>query len=165
MFEKEAIHERQEFNKELYKKIFKITKKPKKILDLGCGLNPIYFPYKNIEYIAVDTNKQALKKVKKHFKKNKISGKVLNLNITSPSIKKIKDIDIVFSFKVLDALPRKSVKNLLQNIQTKWFIVSFPTRTVSGKRMQKPRRKWFESISKIHKIIRFHNEIFYIIKK
>jgi len=163
MFEKEAIRERREFNKELYKKIFKITKKPKKILDLGCGLNPVYFPYKNIEYIAVDTNKEAIKKVKKHFKKNKIPGKALNLNLKDPSIKKIKS-DIVFLFKVLDEIPRKSVKTLL-NLKTNWFVISFPTRSITGKRMNKPRRKWFENLAKIHKIIRFHNEIFYIIKK
>ncbi len=39
----------------IYEKIFAITGKPKSILDLGCGLNPVSFPYmglKDVQYYA-----------------------------------------------------------------------------------------------------------------
>jgi len=141
-----------------------MTGEPKKVLDLGCGLNPLYFPYKDIEYIAVDINKPVLKKVKSYFKKNKIHGQVICTDIKDPCLVDIKNIDIVLAFKIFDYLTKNEVNAVLKSIKTKWFIISFPTRTVSGKRMDNPRRRWFEKTVKMHKILRFHNEIFYIIK-
>ena len=172
VFENCSIIERREYNKELYKKIFNITNKPKKILDLGCGLNPIYFPYKDIYYIATDTSQEVLKKVKKYFKKNKINGEVFYLDIKDLNeIKKLNKVDIVFIFKVLDLLKKDKtlVTNIIKNIKTNFLVVSFPTKTVYGKRMNYPKRKWFENIlNKLrygYEIIRFFNEIFYVIKK
>ena len=166
-FEKEAVKERREFNKEIYEKIFKITGKPETIVDLGCGLNPIYFPYKNIIYYAVDNKKEVIKKVKKHFKKNKIQGKIIYLDLEkeNPNLK----VDVVFLFKVLDYLSKKRVKELIANLNADFIIASFPTKTISGRRMNNPRREWFENILKSldlsWKNLRYFNEIFYIINK
>ncbi len=165
ILEKVAIRERREFVKELYKKIFEITKKPKKVLDLGCGLNPIYFPLKDITYIACDKEKITLKHVNRHFKKNKIRGEIINKDIRDAALYKIKKIDITIAFKVFDYLKKEEVKKILRKINTKWIVISFPTRTIMGKRMNNPKRKWLEKMVKIHKILRFHNEVFYIIKK
>ena len=42
----------------LYEEIFSITGKPKQILDLGCGINPIsLWRYKNIDITALEINK------------------------------------------------------------------------------------------------------------
>lgn len=166
MFKKEAINERKEFNKELYAKIFSITKKPKSILDLGCGLNPVYFPYKDIYYIASDIDKKSLKKVKKHFKKTKINGDLFHLDLNhSNKLKTLKKVDLTLIFKVLDNFNKSTIKEIIKNTKTNYFIISFPTKTISGKRMNQPKRKWFESLFKTHKKLRFHNEVFYIIKK
>ncbi len=168
MFKKEAIKERKEFNNELYNKIFKITKKPGIILDLGCGLNPLSFPYKDIAYLASDIDVEAMRKVKKHFKKNKIRGEVFYFDLNNTKeLKKIKKVDIALMFKVLDDLDKKTIKEALNNIKTKYFVVSFATRTISGKRMNSPKRTWFEKLikSKICNKIRYFNEVFYVIKK
>ncbi|MBI2499730.1 methyltransferase domain-containing protein [Candidatus Woesearchaeota archaeon] len=172
VFEDRSIIERKEYNKELYTKIFNITKKPKKILDFGCGLNPLYFPYKDIYYIATDINKNILKKVKKHFKKSNIKGEVFYLDIKDfNEIKKLNKVDVVFIFKVLDLLKKDKLTTLgiIKNLKTKFVVVSFPTKTVYGKRMNYPKRKWFDNIlNKLkykYEIIRFFNEIFYIIRK
>ena len=168
MLKKEAVHERREFNKELYNRIFRITKKPKTILDLGCGLNPVYFPHRDIEYLALDKDKGALKKVKRHFKKNKIKSRAFHLDLNYPyKLKSIKKVNLTFIFKVLDKFPKKTIKEILNNTKTDYFIISFSTRTITGSRMKKPKRRWFEDlISGLESTkIRFHNEIFYIIKK
>ncbi len=166
MFKKEAVHERREFNNGLYEKIFNITGKPRKILDIGCGLNPLYFPYNDIYYIAVDIDKEALKQVKKHFRKNRIKGKVIYLDINEvDKLKELDKVDLVFVFKILDDIDKKIVKDVIKHVKTKYFITSFATRTISGKRMNKPKRKWFEKMFKIHGKVRFYNEIFYVIKK
>ena len=166
-FEKEAVKERREFNRKLYSKLFKITKKPKKILDIGCGINPIYFPYRDIYYYALDPNEKTLKILKKHFRKNKGKAIYWDLEEEIPKYK----ADIVFLFKVLDYFSKKKkfVKELISKLNSNWIIVSFPTRTVSGRRMKKPKRKWFENLIKELdfevEIVRFYNEIFYVVKK
>ena len=112
MFKEEAIHERREFRKELYTKIFTITGKPKKILDLGCGLHPIDFPYHNIEYIAIDRDSEAIRKVKKYFKKYKIVGKAEAKNIMQLSEEEYEEeVDITFLLKVLDKIEKKPNKS------------------------------------------------------
>ena len=166
MFKKEAVHERKEFNKELYEKIFAITRKPKKILDLGCGLHPIHFPFNDINYLAADIDQEALKKVKKHFKKNNLKGKVLFLDLNNAEeLKNLEEVDITFIFKVLDSFKRQTIKIILQNTNTKYFIISFPTRTISGARTTNPKRVWFEKLVKNYEKIRYFNEIFYVIKR
>ena len=168
MFSKEAVHERSEFSKEVYEKIFSITGKPKKILDLGCGLDPLSFPYKNIYYLASDIDKKSLKKVRDYFRKRKIKGEVFNLDIRDlVALERLKKVDLVFGFKVFDILKKdkRVVRDIIKTINTKWFIVSFPTKTISGRRMKQPRRMWFERLFEIYKTLRFHNEIFYVIKK
>ena len=167
MFSKESVKERREFNRELYEKLFKKTGKPKKILDLGSGLSPIYFPYKDVYYIAVDIEEASLRKVKKYFKKNKIKGEAVLINLKKeiPNIK----ADIAFLFKILDQLTRKRTEEILLNLKTEYIIASFPTKTISGKRMNKPKRNWFEKMLKKlnykYELLRYFNEIFYIIKK
>ncbi len=169
--EKKSVKERR-FNKKLYEKIFKITSKPDKILDLGCGLSPLYFPYNDIYYIATDINNNILKKVKKYFKKNKIKNNVFYLDINDlDEIKKIEDVDVVFSFKVFDIFKRnkKLAIEVIRNLKTKFIVVSFATKTSYGKKMKNPKRKWFENILKKldyeYTTIKFYNEIFYVVKK
>ena len=172
VFEDCSIVERKEYNRELYEKIFNITNKPRKILDIGCGLNPLYFPYKDIYYLASDINKDVLKKIKKYFRKNKIKGEVFYLDIKDlDEIKNLNEVDIVFIFKVLDLLKnnKKAVVEIIKNLKTKFIVVSFATKTVYGKRMKNPKRKWFEIVLKKlnykFKILRFYNEVFYVIKR
>ena len=169
--EKKSIKERK-FNIKLYEKIFNITKKPEKILDLGCGLNPLYFPYKYIYYIATDVDKGILKKVKKHFRKNKIKGEVFYLDITDlDEIKKLNEVDVVFIFKVFDIFKKnkKLATDVIRNLKTNFIVVSFAIKTTYGKIMKKPKRKWFENILKklgySFKVLKFYNEMFYIIEK
>src|SRR3989344_5858799 len=168
MYKKEAIHEREEFKEELYKKIFAITGTPKKILDLGCGLHPLTFPYTNSEYKAVDNDRAAIKKVKKYFKKNKIKGKAELKDITLMDNDDFKEeYDLVFLLKVLDKIGIKKSKELFSKLRARYMVISFATRTIAGKRMNTPKRKWFERIMKhnIVKTIRYFNEICYVIKK
>lgn len=163
-----SINERKEIYKDLYKKIFKITGKPKTILDLGCGLNPLNFKDKDVYYIACDINQENCKEVKKYFNKLKIRSKVICKDLLKVNEK----ADICLLFKVLDLLDRKGHKTsekLIKNLKCKYVIASFPTKTLSGKQMRHPYRGWIERmlerIGYTFKILKYKNEIFYIIKK
>jgi len=158
----------------LYKVIFKFTGKPKKILDLASGLNPLSIPYmnlKNINYTATELNQKDCQFLNDFFKIIKIKGKAYSLDLTK--VKSIKGkYDICFLFKVLDSIELKGHKlteHLIKIIPAKYLIVSFPIKTISYKKMNKPRRTWLELLLKRLNlnfiIFEIENEIFYIIEK
>ena len=71
-------------------------------------------------------------------------------------------------FKTLDSLEtlRKGItKDILKKIKSKVIIISFPTRTLSGKMLSKKRLVWFNKMLSDYSIFEIENEIFYIINK
>ena len=177
-----STKERLGFYSHFYPKLFKITGKPKSILDLGCGINPLSLPLMKLgklKYYAYDINEREISLVKKYFwvlsKNNKsfegVTGILDNLKLNQ--IKKLKPVDLCLLLKMTDVLDRgqghKKSEEVISNIPAKFIVVSFPTLTVSGKMMKKPRRKWIElmcdRLGYSFKIINEVNEIFYVVEK
>jgi len=169
-----STRERLKVYPKLYKKIFSYIK-PKSILDIGCGLNPVSYPYMKIKpkYIASDFNKKDMDFLTKFFKTFKINGKAVKLDLIN-DLKKLKKykVDVCFLFKVLDSL--ESVKKyisyeIIKNINAKYIIVSFPLKTVSGKKeMKLKKRNWFEKVilrtGYTFKTFELSDELYYVIK-
>ncbi len=171
-----STKERLPFYKDLYKQIFTITKKPKTILDLGCGINPFSIPFMNIKptYYAYDINEEEITNINKYFKHNKIKGTAKLLDISKTTrITPLPKADVAFLFKVSAILDKgkghKKTEEVISAIPTKYVVVSFPTLTMSGKPMTAPRRSWMEWLCKRrnwdYRIIEFKNEIYYVLKK
>lgn len=143
---------------------------PKVILDLGCGLNPIAIATKGVKYHAYDINHNDLDLVKGFFIIQCIDGDIHHKDIRQESIFPSSDICIIF--KVLDILGEdkaKITKKLLTIIDSRIFLISFATHTLSGRPMNSPYRRWFESILKNlnykYEVKRTQSELFYIIEK
>jgi 16S rRNA (guanine(1405)-N(7))-methyltransferase len=166
--------------KDIYKQIFILTGKPKSILDLGCGLNPLSFIFMDLdclEYHAYDIDTEDIGLLNNFFKTMKDRG--LNGSASILNIKNLKDVlnlpraDMVFLWKIIDLINTKNdkpgeelIKILMK--KTDHLVVSFSTKTLSGKNMFLPRRKGFEMMLKriglSFDYIKFSNEIFYVIK-
>lgn len=162
--------ERKSFYDTLYKKIFAVTGKPSRILDISAGLNPFYFPFKDfkVEYIATELSLSDCKKIEGYFKKNKIKGRVLQIDLKKDF--KLPKADVAFLFKIFDSIEvkgHKTAEKIIKSLNVKYAVVSFATRTITGKRMRFSRRYWFESmISRLgykYEVIEFENEIFYVV--
>jgi 16S rRNA (guanine(1405)-N(7))-methyltransferase len=165
--------------KKLYKEIFKITKIPETLVDLACGLNPVSYPYMNIDklkYYAYDIDEEDIGFLNDYFdvmKKHGLKGKAKILNLKNKQkILKLPSSDIIFLFKILDILDRKDHKTSEQLIiqlikKTNFIIASFATKTLTRKKMNFPKRKWFELMLTRNnlkfKIIKTENEIYYIV--
>ncbi|MAG38889.1 hypothetical protein CMO90_02265 [Candidatus Woesearchaeota archaeon] len=171
-----STKERLPYYKEVYKKIFQITKKQKTIFDIGCGLNPIsyfFLGYKP-KYIASDISKKDLEFIKGFFKKINTNSKTIKIDLINEQekLKKIK-ADICFLFKLLDSLETRKKhisKILIENIKCKWLVVSFSKTSLGGcKKIDKNKRNWlFNFIKKkgyFHKEFETPNELFIVIKK
>lgn len=163
-----STKERLSFYPELKKKIASL--KVKSILDLGCGLNPIALANKNIKYYASDIKESELSLIKEYFKINKFSGESFIHDLRFK--KNLPEADLCLLFKVLDVIDTKNHKNateLIKSIHCKYILVSFATKKLSGKKMNFPRRFWFEnllnSLNLKFETFSTENEFFYLIKK
>jgi len=157
----------------IYKKIFELTKKPKKIVDLGSGLNPLSYKQLecNPEYIAYEINQEQVKEINKFFEKNKINGKAYCKDVLE--IKKFPIADIYFLLKLVDSLElgrgHKITENLIKDLPTKNLVISFSTKTLAGNPMNFPKRGWMdlmlERLDINFEYIETESELFYIINK
>ena len=154
----------------IYKKIFLITGKPKIILDISCGLNPLSCKYLGCKpyYIATELTKKDCETLRDYFKKENIKGEVLQINIFKEN--KFPKADIAFLFKILDTLNNKKlVENIIKNLSVKYIVVSFSLIDIKGKKMNYPLQGWFQRMLKRlnlkYILIKEENEIFYVIKK
>ena len=91
-------------DKEFYEIILKEACGAKSILNLGCGLDPLEFPFKDFKYYACDISHENIKKVNNYFKDNKINGKAFIFNLVDEDFKKLPEVDLVFIFRVLESL-------------------------------------------------------------
>lgn len=164
-----STRERIGIYKELYKKIFAITGKPKKIMDLACGYNPFSYPFLGCrpDYVAIDINGHLLQHIQAYFKKMNINGSVMMGDMRLLEFAKA---DICFIFKAVDVLEKKKghkeAEKLLKKLKCP-AVVSFSTKTLSGRNMGHPYRGWIEQLCKRlgwkFETLVFENEIFYVI--
>ncbi len=174
-----STNERLSFYGQLYAKIFSIAGNPRKILDLGCGINPFSFPYTKLRecsYYAYDINEEEINNLNQYFQllhqeNSSFLGKAEILDILR--IKKLPPSDVCFLFKMTDVLDKgkghKTTEELLTKIPAKYVVISFATKTMSGKEMTAPRRRWMEWLCKRlryrYAVLEFENELFYVVER
>ena len=177
-----STRERLPYYESIYAELIKLTCNPKSVLDLACGFNPFssLFLDKTINYFASDISEKDVIFLNSFFdvaKKSNMIGKKstsfrqdLSDKSTLNNLNKY-DCDWCLIFKGLDPIEEISQNityDLLDEITSKWIIVSFPTVTVSRKPMTNPRRNWFEKVLDRKELsydtYEVPNELFYIIK-
>ena len=164
----------------IYEQIFAVTGEPKVILDLGCGMNPLSYPFMkiNAEYYASELNEADYDFLDKCFKKMGIKGKAIPLDLVEAAnnpemLDVFPEADICFMFKILDEIERKKGRKtseaLIKAVNAKWLVISFSMKTLRGGPMRKPYRRWLEQmLTRLgfeFEIIKESNELFYIVKK
>lgn len=173
-----STQERLPIYEQLYSRIFAITGRPKTIIDLGCGINPFSFFYMKLKacaYYAYDINEEEIEVINKYFtlvrkENSSFTGKAMVADILAVPLPKA---DLCLLFKMTDVIDQgkghKKTEELLKKIQAKYVVISFATKTMSGKAMTAPRRSWMEWLCKRlgygYTVVEFPNEIFYVVKK
>ncbi len=175
-----STKERAKDYERIYKNIFTITKKPKRLLDIGCGINPFSFPLmktKNLIYHAYDISEYEINQIQQYFDiihSDSFQGYASTLNALHwEQLLHVPQADLAFLFKMTDVLDRgnghKVTEQVLQSIPAKHVVLSFATKTMSGKKMNAPKRKWVEWLCKRlrypYQTFMTDNEIFYVITK
>jgi len=151
----QSTKERLPYYTEIYKKIFNITGKPKSILDLACGLNPVSYPYLGCKpkYSASELSLEDSHFIQDYFDAMKIDGLAFQFNLLDFKKTKMSGFikaDMCFLLKTLDSLEtikRNISKTLIQGLPAKHIVVSFPTMSLGGKKAIKS-RNWFKNLLK-----------------
>lgn len=176
-----STRERVDHYDEIFTKIFE-WKKPNKIGDLCCGLNPISISLmkeklnKVPEYFASDINPKDMEFLNSFFNKFDIKANAKSYDLTKLDIiedKKFQDCDMVFLLKALDSLEfikKNCTKELILQIKAKNIVVSFPTKSlVSKKEFKIEKRNWFikfiEENNFKYQTFEIENELFFLIEK
>ena len=163
-----STSERLEFYPRLKKLLSEMN--VKSILDIGCGLNPIALASKNIIYYASDINEGDLSIISEYFKKNNLEGSTFVMDIRKIP-RSLPKTDVCLMLKLLDVIdPKHNLsENILKSIPSKKIIVSFSTKKLSGRKMNFPKRFWFEKLlARLEyefEVLESDNEIFYLITK
>lgn len=168
--------------KMLYSRIFATTGKPSSILDLACGLNPLSLPLMNLKkvhYFAYDINTAEIDLLNQFFAKYHqhhclFHGQAAVFDLHQiDKIPQLPSADVAFLWKIVDVLDanRGHTKSeaVIKAVPAQWVVVSFATKTMSGKAMTAPKRRWMEWMCKRlgyeYSILEYDNEIFYVIQK
>ncbi|PIN74426.1 hypothetical protein COV20_00160 [Candidatus Woesearchaeota archaeon CG10_big_fil_rev_8_21_14_0_10_45_16] len=177
-----STKERLPIYEKIYDKIFAITGKPRRIIDLGCGLNPFSFPSMRLRkaaYHAYDISQSEIELLEDYFKRLHDSNphfqgyaEILDI-LHWQYLQHLETADVCFLFKMTDVLDRgkghKVTEEVLKAVPARYVVISFATKTMSGKKMTAPRRKWMEwlcdRLQYEYNVLSFPNEIFYVIKK
>ena len=160
-----------------FKDIFGIVGKADSILDLGCGFNPLAVPWMGHApktYAAVELYETDVAFIKEYFKRTahetKLEAHTIDLEKKEQRLVLYhKKYDLVFALKLFDLLKKKTVEDLAQNIHCRWLAASFSTKTIAGKRMNVPRRGWFQKMLRrlgySFTTLTYENELVYLVKK
>ena len=153
----------------LYAHLFEMTGKPRRVLDLACGLNPIYLAARGINVLGLDAHLGAVALVNRFAEENGLDARAEGADLRTAALPNER-FDLALVFKLLPLLGAEGYA-LLKRICAEYVAVSFPTRTLSGRSVGMERN--YSSAFEEHCPQRFAiadrfvagNELIYILKE
>ena len=158
----------------LYSRIFAITGRPRSVLDLACGINPLYLAARGIESVGVDISGAAVYAVNCFHESYHMPASARCADLLCPGAIPGERFDLALLFKLLPLLERQesgSAARVMHAVNARHIIVSFPTRTLGGRSvgMSESYARWMQThLPKDMDILdqfETRNELFYIITK
>jgi 16S rRNA (guanine(1405)-N(7))-methyltransferase len=166
--------ERAAFLPELYAELFAITGKPRSVLDLACGFHPFALPWMHLapgtRYIAIDIDGWLVRLIDAFLGRLGFDADARCSDVLARPIPDA--VDVAFVLKCLPCLEQQEkgvAVRLLASIQARHLVVSYPTRSLGGKRkgMDQHYGALMADIAKAldrpFTQVRFPGEVFYVV--
>ncbi len=137
-----AIHdstrERLDLIETFYTDIFAITGKPQTILDIACGLNPLFFPWMGLESLtlyAYDIHQQRVDFLNTYIQGQAgLDGSAIMQDILIHHPQESGDVALVLKeLRRLEERQRGCGLPLLQSLKAEWVVVSLPATNLTGR--------------------------------
>jgi 16S rRNA (guanine(1405)-N(7))-methyltransferase len=133
-----STSERIPFMEQFYSDLFNRIGKPRKILDLACGLNPFSVPWMKLQpdagYIAFDIDHRLISVINTFF--NRLPGPYkagcVDILVSIPET----EADVVFLLKTLPCLEQQEKgisEKIIKELNAKYTIISFPSKSLTGR--------------------------------
>jgi 16S rRNA (guanine(1405)-N(7))-methyltransferase len=143
-----STRERLPIMAEFYRQIFQITGAPGRLLDIACGLNPLSWPWMGlpdvIEYIAYDIHEPRISFINSYFQLQGLPqlARMQDVALHFPQEK----ADVALFLKEMPRFERNypgTGRNLLEALQVKYLVISFPSISTHGGRNLSGRYRQF----------------------
>ncbi len=153
----------------VFDQLFEAIETPARILDLACGLNPVYLAHRlpNAAITGVDISGQCVNVIRA------FGGAEARLGDLLCEIPE-DEANAALLFKVLPLLERQrtgAAMDALMRVNAEWIVASFPTRSLGGHNvgMEKHYSEWMEAHVPGNRAIAARltseNELFYVLKR
>ena len=120
----------------LYDRIFAVTGRPRSVLDLACGINPIYLGARGVSTVGVDISGAAVNAVNAFHEVYGMPVSAACADLLSPGAIPEASFDVALLFKLLPLLERQAADGaarVMQAVKASRLVVSFPTKTLGGR--------------------------------
>jgi 16S rRNA (guanine(1405)-N(7))-methyltransferase len=168
--------ERIPFVEQFYTGLFKRIEKPKKILDLACGLHPFAVLWmdleQDVEYYAYDIDTRLIVLINTFFGylNRSYKAQCSDILVSIPGI----EADMAFLFKTLPCLEQQEKgvsEKIITSLKAKYIVISFPSKSLTGK--AKGMENYYHSfaLELINRLnleyfkLDYPNEVFYVLNK
>lgn len=130
----------------LYERVFSSVPKDGMTLDLACGLNPLTLGRMSLNVWACDISRDAVCIVNEWSKALGWNVEAATVDLITGSVPKG---DVALFMKLLPIIERQkkgAAQSLLYGVKARYKVVTFPTRTLSGRSVGMGRHygEWFE---------------------
>ncbi len=120
----------------LYGRIFEITGRPGRVLDLACGINPIYLGARGFDTTGVDISQAAVGLVNDFAEGCVAPVRAICADLLCDGGIPDARFDVALMFKVLPLLERQrsgAAARVMDAVNAAFIVASFPTRTLGGR--------------------------------
>ncbi len=171
-----STSERILFMEQFYTDLFKRIEKPKKILDLACGLHPFAVLWMDLEqdteYYAYDIDTRLIALINTFFGylNRSYKAECSDILISIPEI----EADMVFLFKTMPCFEQQEKgisEKIITSLKAKHIVISFPSKTLTGKAKGMENYYHTFTLELINRLnleyfkLEYPNEVFYVLNK
>ena len=120
----------------LYARIFEVTGRPRSVLDLACGIHPLYLGARGIKATGVDISGLAVDAVNRFGEVYGMPVSAVCADVLCPGAIPAERFDLSLLLKLLPLLERQktgAALDAMRAVNADWLVVSFPTRTLGGR--------------------------------
>ncbi|MFQ5401436.1 MAG: hypothetical protein ACE5E7_17780 [Anaerolineae bacterium] len=134
-----STRERLPILEEFYARIFAVTGRPRAILDVACGLNPLSFPWMglahSVEFYAYDIHEPRIDFLNHYFRRQGLKplARLQDIALQFPQ----ETADVALFLKEMPRFERNyhgQGRPLLEALRVRWLVISFPTVSTHGGR-------------------------------
>lgn len=159
----------------LYRRIFAATGEPESILDLACGLNPVYLAERTQDrcaIVGVDISAGCVSILNHALGAENVSG--IQADLLCEGAIPAERFHMALLFKILPLLERQrpgAAMDVMSAVNAQFLIVSFPTRTLGGRNvgMEGHYSEWMDAHIPKGRMVAdqfvWENELFYILEE